>query len=69
MACVFGWQLKEEVDGLLERLEQANNALKEDWVRWEISVRADLKTALLMATERNIEHFKKVSPELKTGQI
>lgn len=69
LACVFGRQLQEEVDGLSDRLEQANNTLKGDWNRWQNSVRTDLKSAFLSASEKNIEYYEKVSPELQIGQI
>lgn len=66
---MFGRQLQEEVDGLSDRLEQANNALKGDWGRWQNSMRTDLKSAFLSASEKNIEYYEKVSSELQIGQI
>lgn len=65
MVCVFDWQLQEEVDGLADRLELANNALKGDWSRWQNSMRTDLKSAFLSSTEKNIEYYEKVSSNFR----
>lgn len=59
--CVSDRQLQKEVDGLADRLEQANIALKGDWSRWQDCMRADLKSAFLSASEKNIEYYEKVS--------
>ncbi|XP_041824138.1 sorting nexin-7 [Melanotaenia boesemani] len=51
--------LQEEVDGLADRVEQANNALHGDWSRWKSSMRTDLRSAFLTAAEKNIEYYEK----------
>ncbi|XP_078136300.1 sorting nexin-7 isoform X1 [Sander vitreus] len=50
--------LQEEVDGLADRVELANNALKGDWSRWQNSMRTDLKTAFLSTAEKNVEYYE-----------
>lgn len=59
--CVCDRQLEDEVDSLSERLEEANNALKGDWGRWQSGLRTDLRSALLTASDKNIQHYEKVS--------
>lgn len=61
LLCVSDRQLQEEVDNMSERLEEANNALKGDWSRWQSSLRTDLRSALLTASEKSIQHHEKVS--------
>ncbi|XP_029313798.1 LOW QUALITY PROTEIN: sorting nexin-7 [Cottoperca gobio] len=51
--------LQEEVDGLADRVELANNALKGDWSRWQSSMRTDLKSAFLSTAEKNVEYYEK----------
>uniref|UniRef100_UPI0037E84589 sorting nexin-7 n=1 Tax=Semicossyphus pulcher TaxID=241346 RepID=UPI0037E84589 len=51
--------LQEEVDGLSDRMEQANNALKGDWSRWQESMRTDLKSAFICTAEKNVEYYEK----------
>nr|XP_043872330.1 sorting nexin-7-like [Solea senegalensis] len=51
--------LQDEVDGLADRVELANNALKGDWVRWRGSMRTDLRSALISTAEKNVEHYEK----------
>lgn len=51
--------LQDEVDGLADRVEQANNALKGDWSRWQSSMRTDLKSAFLSTAEKNVEYYEK----------
>ncbi|XP_041670206.1 sorting nexin-7 [Cheilinus undulatus] len=51
--------LQEEVDGLADRLEQANNALKGDWSRWQDGMRSDLKSAFICSAEKNVEYYEK----------
>lgn len=41
-------------------MELANGALKGDWRRWHNSMRSDLKSAFVSATEKNIEYYQKV---------
>lgn len=45
---------------LAERLELANSALKGDWWRWQTSMRTDLRSAFVSATEKNIQYYEKV---------
>lgn len=66
---VFDWQLQEEVDGLADRVELANNALKGDWSRWQNSMRTDLKSAFISTTEKNIEFYEKVSRKFKPNNF
>lgn len=58
--CVWR-QLQEEVDGLADRMELANNALKGDWPRWKNSMRTDLKSAFISTAEKNVDYYEKVS--------
>ncbi|XP_042366188.1 LOW QUALITY PROTEIN: sorting nexin-7-like [Plectropomus leopardus] len=51
--------LQEEVDGLADRVELANNALKGDWSRWQSSMRTDLKSAFLATAEKNMLYYEK----------
>lgn len=57
---VLGWQLQEEVDGLADRVELANNALRGDWSRWLSSMRTDLRSAFVSSAEKNVEYYEKV---------
>lgn len=50
--------LQDEVDGLADRVELANNALRGDWSRWQNSMRSDLKSAFLSTAEKNVEHYE-----------
>lgn len=59
--CVFDWQLQEEEDGLADRMELANNALKGDWSHWKNSMRIDLKSAFISTAEKNVDYYEKVS--------
>ncbi|XP_054621255.1 sorting nexin-7 [Dunckerocampus dactyliophorus] len=52
-------QLQEEVDGLADRMELANNALKSDWTYWQKTVRGDLKSAFVSTAEKNVECYEK----------
>lgn len=67
--CVFPWQLQDEVDGLADRVELANNALKGDWSRWQDSMRTDLRSAFLSTAEKNVEYYEKVSSRLTPEKI
>ncbi|XP_060920130.1 sorting nexin-7 [Labrus mixtus] len=51
--------LQEEVDGLADRVEQANNALKGDWSRWQDNMRTDLRSAFVCTAEKNVEYYEK----------
>ncbi|XP_071403203.1 sorting nexin-7 [Centroberyx affinis] len=51
--------MKEEVDGLADRVEFANNALKGDWSRWQESMQTDLKSAFVSTAEKNVEYYEK----------
>ncbi|XP_056155507.1 sorting nexin-7 [Lampris incognitus] len=51
--------LKEEMDGLEDRMEWSNNALKGDWPRWQKSMRTDLKSALMSTAEQNVKYYEK----------
>lgn len=51
--------LQEEVDDLADRVEQANNALRGDWSRWKSSMRTDLRSAFVVAAEKNVEYYEK----------
>ncbi|XP_030253531.1 sorting nexin-7 isoform X2 [Sparus aurata] len=51
--------LQEEMDGLADRVELANNALKGDWSRWQNSMRTDLKSAFISTAEKNMEYYEK----------
>ncbi|XP_068604292.1 sorting nexin-7 [Brachionichthys hirsutus] len=51
--------LQEEVESLANQVELANNALKEDWLRWQNSLRTDLKSAFISTSEKNIESYEK----------
>lgn len=51
--------LQDEVDALADRVEQANNALKGDWSRWQSSMRTDLKSAFLSTAEKNMLYYEK----------
>uniref|UniRef100_A0A4W5LY18 Sorting nexin 7 n=1 Tax=Hucho hucho TaxID=62062 RepID=A0A4W5LY18_9TELE len=51
--------LKVEIDKLEDRVEWANNALKGDWVRWQRSMRGDLKSAFLSTAEKNVDYYEK----------
>lgn len=62
--CVWR-QLQEEVDVLADRMEQANNSLKGDWVRWQHSMKTDLRSAFISAAEKNVEYYEKVSSREK----
>ncbi|XP_075870237.1 sorting nexin-7 isoform X3 [Nelusetta ayraudi] len=59
--------LQDEVDSLSERLEEANNALKGDWGRWQSGLRTDLRSALLTASDKNIQHYEKNIKRLTSG--
>uniref|UniRef100_A0A4W5LY03 Sorting nexin 7 n=1 Tax=Hucho hucho TaxID=62062 RepID=A0A4W5LY03_9TELE len=52
-------ELKVEIDKLEDRVEWANNALKGDWVRWQRSMRGDLKSAFLSTAEKNVDYYEK----------
>ncbi|KAF7647630.1 hypothetical protein LDENG_00169200, partial [Lucifuga dentata] len=52
--------LQEEVEGLADRMELANNALMGDWSRWQTSMRTDLKSAFVSTAEKNVEYYEKV---------
>lgn len=66
---MFDWQLQEEVDGLADRLELANIAMKGDWSRWQDCMRTDLKSAFLATSEKNIEYYEKVRSEFRTLKL
>ncbi|XP_068160571.1 sorting nexin-7 [Antennarius striatus] len=51
--------LQEEVDSLANQVELANHALKGDWSRWQNSLRADLKSAFISTSDKNIENYEK----------
>ncbi|XP_023131631.1 sorting nexin-7 isoform X2 [Amphiprion ocellaris] len=51
--------LQEEVDGLADRVELANNALRGDWSRWQNGMRTDLRSAFISTAEKNVEHYEK----------
>ncbi|XP_049604635.1 sorting nexin-7 [Syngnathus scovelli] len=51
--------LEKEVEALADRMETANNALKGDWVNWQNSMRADLKSAFISTAEKNVECYEK----------
>lgn len=51
--------LQDEVDGLADRVEVANNALRGDWNRWRDSMRTDLRSAFISAAEKNVEYYEK----------
>lgn len=51
--------LQEEVDALADRVEVANNTLKEDWSRWQKSMRTDLRSAFISTTEKNVDYYEK----------
>ncbi|XP_030613161.1 sorting nexin-7-like [Archocentrus centrarchus] len=51
--------LQEEVDGLADRMEQANNTLKGDWSRWQHSMRTDLRSVFISTAEKNVEYYEK----------
>uniref|UniRef100_A0A668T4L3 PX domain-containing protein n=1 Tax=Oreochromis aureus TaxID=47969 RepID=A0A668T4L3_OREAU len=51
--------LQEEVDVLADRMEQANNSLKGDWLRWQRSMKTDLRSAFISAAEKNVEYYEK----------
>ncbi|KAM7370224.1 hypothetical protein PAMP_011495 [Pampus punctatissimus] len=51
--------LQEEVDGLADRVELANSALKGDWTRWQQSLRTDLKSVFICTAEKNVDHYVK----------
>ncbi|TKS88086.1 Sorting nexin-7 [Collichthys lucidus] len=57
--CAETLKLQEEVDGLADRVELANNALKGDWSRWQDSMRTDLKSAFMSTAEKNMEYYEK----------
>uniref|UniRef100_A0A4W6FU29 Sorting nexin 7 n=1 Tax=Lates calcarifer TaxID=8187 RepID=A0A4W6FU29_LATCA len=62
-------QLQEEVDGLADRVELANNALKGDWSRWQKGMRTDLKSAFISTAEKNVDYYEKLSsPAQATGK-
>ncbi|XP_034717981.1 sorting nexin-7 [Etheostoma cragini] len=50
--------LQYEVDGLADRVELANNALKGDWSHWQNSMRTDLKSAFLSTAEKNVGYYE-----------
>lgn len=54
---------------LAERLELANSALKGDWCRWQESMRTDLKSAFVCATEKNIQYYEKVRRKRPPGTL
>ncbi|XP_029954913.1 sorting nexin-7 [Salarias fasciatus] len=51
--------LQDEVDGLADRVEAANNALRGDWSRWQDSMRTDLRSAFVSTAEKNVEYYEK----------
>ncbi|KAM9839435.1 sorting nexin-7 [Aulostomus maculatus] len=51
--------LQEELDGLADRVELANNTLKGDWGRWQRSMRTDLKSAFVSTADKNVESYEK----------
>lgn len=53
------------MDAHADRLEQANNVLKEDWPRWKSDIRTDLRSALISTAEKNMEYYEKVSGKLR----
>uniref|UniRef100_A0A4W6FVX8 Sorting nexin 7 n=1 Tax=Lates calcarifer TaxID=8187 RepID=A0A4W6FVX8_LATCA len=54
-----------EVDGLADRVELANNALKGDWSRWQKGMRTDLKSAFISTAEKNVDYYEKVSSRFR----
>uniref|UniRef100_A0A4W6F1P0 Sorting nexin 7 n=1 Tax=Lates calcarifer TaxID=8187 RepID=A0A4W6F1P0_LATCA len=58
-------ELQEEVDGLADRVELANNALKGDWSRWQKGMRTDLKSAFISTAEKNVDYYEKVSSRFR----
>ena len=48
------------MDGLADRVEQANNVLKGDGSRWQDSMRTDLKSAFISTAEKNVEYYEQV---------
>uniref|UniRef100_A0A3Q3JS08 PX domain-containing protein n=1 Tax=Monopterus albus TaxID=43700 RepID=A0A3Q3JS08_MONAL len=52
-------KMQVEVDGLADRVEMANNALKGDWSHWQNSMRTDLKSAFISTAEKNVEYYEK----------
>uniref|UniRef100_A0A669DRQ8 Sorting nexin 7 n=1 Tax=Oreochromis niloticus TaxID=8128 RepID=A0A669DRQ8_ORENI len=57
--CAETLKLQEEVDVLADRMEQANNSLKGDWLRWQRSMKTDLRSAFISAAEKNVEYYEK----------
>ncbi|KAM9333411.1 sorting nexin-7 [Pholidichthys leucotaenia] len=51
--------LQEEVDGLADRMEQANIALKGDWSHWQNTMRTDLKSAFISSAEKTVDYYEK----------
>ncbi|KAF0028382.1 hypothetical protein F2P81_019469 [Scophthalmus maximus] len=51
--------LQEEVDGLSDRMEGSNEALKGDWFRWKAGMRSDLKSAFVSSAEKNVDYYEK----------
>lgn len=51
--------LQEEVESLADRVEQANNALRGDYSRWNHGMRTDLRSAFISTAEKNVEHYEK----------
>ncbi|AWP20990.1 putative sorting nexin-7 [Scophthalmus maximus] len=51
--------LQEEVDGLSDRMEGSNEALKGDWFRWKAGMRTDLKSAFVSSAEKNVDYYEK----------
>lgn len=51
--------LQEEVESMADRVEQANNALRGDWSRWQNGMRSDLRSAFISSAEKNVEHYEK----------
>ncbi|XP_053268102.1 sorting nexin-7 isoform X1 [Pleuronectes platessa] len=52
-------ELQEEVDGLSDRMEMANDALKGDWSHWKKSMRSDLRSAFISTAEKNVDYYEK----------
>lgn len=51
--------LQQEVDGLADRVEQANNVLRGDWTRWQNCMRSELKSAFVATAEKNVDYYEK----------
>lgn len=53
-------QIKEDIEKLEDRLEQANITLRGDWSRWQKSMRSDLRAVFTQMAEKNVEYYEKV---------